>query len=355
MKKHHHFAQQTTAQIVETLKNVDLVYNLTDEDFKFLLTLFPVFPDVAQAFFMHTLKPLAKVQTKELSEAYPMIHFTVNEVATMAYASFVNSDFACLQSWNGKCSCIRWLNIVYPQRCKDALRKMGVTPKTSRTSQKALRLNLLSRSEEERLFIIDYLDDENMARLFTAIYVDRRTTEEIQAITGMDAEEQKAMHNTAAKCLRIKVDEHRGIILYKRNGVLVNTAAGLFPDEGKHDELSSSEMVRIDDGDGFDIASDDGGDDELSVFLRELFPNLNFRAACNQFVSDCTMEANLTVKELFVWNCRMDNLSSAEIAARYKAVMGMEISASNVDNAVQVAKKKIIKVIKTYREQFLMQ
>lgn len=354
MKKHFFFAQKTPEQIAEFLKGTNLYFNLTDEDFKYLLTLFPVCPDVAQAFFMHTLLPLAKMMAKQFNEAYPMIHFTTTEVATMAYVSFVNTDFASLLAWNEECCCQRWLNLVYPQRCKDTLRKMGITPKTSRTSQKALRLNLLSRSEDECLFIIDHLDDPIMARLLTAIYVERKTPEEIEALTGMDDEEQDKFHKAAANCLRLKVEEHRGIIFYERNGVLVNAAAGLFPSEGKHDELSLSEMVRIDDA-NFDIADDDGGDDELTEFLRERYPYLNIRAACNQLVDEATAEAKLTVKEAFVWQGRMDGLSSAEIAARYNALMGKNISASNVDNAVQVAKKKIIKVIKAYREQYLMQ
>lgn len=347
MKKHFPIQHMTAEQIAEFLRSTDnVLYSLTNEDFKFLLTLFTIYPAVAEAFFTETLKPLAHKTAKDLNSAYPMIHFKDSDVASMTYTRFVQENMASLNTWNGECHFVRWLNIIYPQRCKEALRQMGIKTKTSRSNQKSLRLKLLSYTVEERLFIIDHLDDERMKALLTYFYVDRYSTQKIEELTGMDAEEQNATLEAAANCLRVIVDEYRGALYYSHNGVVVNLAAKLFPDNDKNEELSASEICRIDDNENFDIADEEYGDDKLSEFLHEHYPHLNFRAACNQFVNDCTDEAQLTVKESFIWTGRMDNHSSAEIAASYKEFMGKEITAANVDNTVKVAKNKITAIIK---------
>lgn len=344
---------ESIAEVTDKLNCTgNLFGRLTNEDFKFLLTLFTIYPQVAEAFFKSTLRPLAAKTAKELNEAYPLIHITAQEVASMVLACCVNENFASLQAWTEMCRFQRWVNIVYPQRCKEALRQMGIMTKPSRGAQKSLRLKLLSFTIEERIFIIEHLDDERMVCLLTAIYVDRLSPEEIEEQMGMDVEEQEKTHKAAARCLRNIVDEQRGAIYFSRNGIVVNLAAKLFPTNYKNEELAISEMVRIDNNENFDIVDDNDGDDELSEFLRELYPHLNTRAACNQFVSDCANEAKLTIKEAFIWKGRMDNLSSTEIAERYMAFRGKKIANHNVDNAVKVAKKKITAIIEKTRDEF---
>lgn len=358
MKKHFPIQHMTAEQIAEFLRSTDNVfYSLTNEDFGFLLTLFTIYPAVAEAFFTETLKPLAHKTAKDLNSAYPMIHFKDSDVASMTYTRFVQENMASLNTWNGECHFVRWLNIIYPQRCKEALRQMGIKTKTSRSNQKSLRLKLLSYTVEERLFIIDHLDDQRMKALLTYFYVDRYSTQKIEELTGMDAEEQNATLEAAANCLRVIVDEYRGALYYSHNGVVVNLAAKLFPEDNKNEELSACEIIRIDDDndENFNFADEDDGDDELSEFLREYYPHLNFRAACNQFVNDCADKAQLTAKEAFIWNCRMENLSSADIVQRYEDFCGKRILTTNIDNTVKVARKKIIAIINNLRNLYLRQ